>query len=257
MRLITLTSVAVAVIATTGCTESSSPAELSGRTFVSQQVDGDQIPGGGPLTVGFDGKQISTFAGCNHGSGTADLSEGRIATQLAMTMMACAPPAGDSDAWVSRFFAAQPAWSLDGDTLTLQTDAATVTLRDKKVVDPDRPLTGTTWRVTSLISAQAVTTSVALEQAKPTLTIAPDGAVSGFTGCNQITGHATVSGAPAVVEFGPLGTTKKACPPEVTEVEHAVLRVLTGSVQTAIDSDELHLTGADGYGLILRAEAGR
>lgn len=197
---------------------------------------------------------VSTFAGCNHGSGTADLSDGRITTQLAMTMMACPPPVGDSDAWVSKFFEARPTWTHSGDDLTLQTDAAKVTLRDKKVVDPDRSLTGTTWRVVSLVSAQAVSTSVALEQSKPTLTIAADGAVSGSTGCNQITGHATVSGSPAVIEFGPLGVTRKACPPDVDEVEQAVLRVLKGTVQTAIDADELRLTGADGNGLILRAQ---
>ncbi|MGV0815668.1 META domain-containing protein [Mycolicibacterium boenickei] len=256
MRLISLAPVAVAVLAFVGCSDDAAAdeADLNGRTFVSVQVEGDQIPGGGPLTVGFDSNQISTYAGCNRGSGTADLSEGRVSTQLAMTMMACPPPVGDSDAWVSKFFDAKPTWSLSGDDLTLRTDAATVTLKDKKVVNPDRPLTGTTWQVTSLVSAQAVSTSVALEQSKPTLTIADDGAVSGSTGCNRFTGHATVSGSPAVIEFGPLATTRMACPPEVDEVEQAVLRVLQGTVQTAIDADELKLSGADGNGLVLRAQ---
>ncbi len=247
---------AVAVLTFVGCSDDAAAdeADLTGRTFVSQQVEGDQIPGGGPLTVGFDRNQISTFAGCNHGSGTADLSEGRITTQLAMTLMACPSPVGDSDAWVSKFFADKPTWSLSGDTLTLRTDAATVTLRDKKVADPDRPLTGTTWRVTSLVSAQAVSTSVALEQSRPTLTIADGGAVSGSTGCNQFTGRATISGSPAVIDFGPLATTRKACPPDVNEVEQAVLRVLSGTVQTAIDADELKLSGVDGNGLVLHAQ---
>ncbi|MEV0669733.1 META domain-containing protein [Mycobacterium sp. NPDC050441] len=254
MRLISLTPFAIAVLAFVGCSDNAAAddADLNGRTFVSVQVEGDQIPGGGPLTVGFDGSRISTFAGCNHGSGTANLSEGRITTQLAMTMMACPPPVGDADAWVSKFFEAKPTWSLSGDDLTLRTDAATVTLRDKKVADPDRPLTGTTWQVTSLVSAQAVSTSVALEQSKPTLTIADDGAVSGSTGCNRITGHATVSGSS--VEFGPLATTRMACPPEVNEIEQAVLRVLKGTVQTTIDADRLKLSGADGNGLVLRAQ---
>lgn len=257
MRLIPLAPFAVAALAFVGCADNAAAdaEDLNGRTFISEQVEGDQIPGGGPLTIGFDGKQISTFAGCNHGSGSADLSDGRIAAnQLAMTMMACPPPVGDADAWVSKFFDAKPTWSLSGDTLTLRTDAATVTLRDKKVVDPDRPLTGTTWQVTSLVSGQAVSTSVALEQSKPTLTIGDDGAVSGSTGCNRINGHATVSGSPAVIDFGPLATTKMVCPPEVTEVEQAVLRVLKGAVQTAIDGDELTLSGTDGNGLVLRAQ---
>ncbi|MGV0677729.1 META domain-containing protein [Mycolicibacterium fortuitum] len=256
MRLIPLAPFAVAVLAFVGCSDDAAAddADLTGRTFISVQVEGDQIPGGGPLTVGFDGNRISTYAGCNHGSGTADLSGGRISTQLAMTMMACPPPVGDSDAWVSKFFDAKPTWSLSGDDLTLHTDTTTVTLRDKKVADPDHPLTGTTWQVTSLVSAQAVTTSVALEQAKPTLTIGDDGAVSGSTGCNRITGRATVSGSPAVIEFGPLATTRMACAPDVAEVEQAVLRVLKGTVQTSVDADQLTLSGTDGNGLVLRAQ---
>nr|MDT0523253.1 META domain-containing protein [Streptomyces sp. DSM 41633] len=87
---------------------------------------------------------------------------------------------------------------------------------------------------------------------KPTLTIADDGAVSGSTGCNRITGHATVS--ESSIEFGPLATTRMACPPEVTEVEQAVLRVLKGTVQTTLDADQLKLSGADGNGLVLRAQ---
>lgn len=253
MRLV---PVALAVLAITACANSVNADDqtLNGRTFVSVEVEGEQIPGGSPLTVQFDGGQISTFAGCNHGSGTADLSDGRIATQLASTMMACPRPVGDADQWMSRFFDAKPAWSLDGDTLVLTTDIATVTLQDKKLVHPDRPLRGTTWQVTSLVSPESVSTSTALEDSKPTLTIAEDGNVTGFTGCNQFNGHAEVSGTPAIIEFGALATTRKGCPQDTDQVERAVLRVLTGKVQTEIASDELRLTGADGYGLVLRAQ---
>lgn len=69
MRLV---PVALAVLALTACanTVNADDQTLDGRTFVSVEVEGEQIPGGGPLTVQFDGGQISTFAGCNHGSGT-------------------------------------------------------------------------------------------------------------------------------------------------------------------------------------------
>ncbi|KWX22203.1 heat shock protein HslJ [Mycolicibacterium wolinskyi] len=253
MRLL---AIALAALALAGCSDTGNADDQNpnGRTFVSVEVEGNQIPGGGPLTVVFDSGQISTFAGCNHGSGPVDLSNGKVVTELASTMMACPPPLGDADAWMSQFFEAQPSWSLSGDTLTLKTDTATVTLRDKKVVHPDRSLTDTTWQVTSLVSGQSVSTSQALEQAKPTVKIAADGAVTGSTGCNQITGHAVVSGTPAIIEFGPLATTRMACPNGLGEVEQAVMRVLNGKVQTAIDSDELTLTGADGYGLVLRAQ---
>lgn len=244
-----------AALALAGCSNTVSadnPTTPDGRTFVSVSVDGEQIPGGGPLTVGFDGDQISTFAGCNHGSGAANLADGRIVTQLASTMMACPPPLGDADAWVSEFFAAGPSWSLTGDTLTLKTAATSVTMQDKKVVDPDRPLAGTAWQVQSLVSPDAVSTSAALEQSKPTLTIATDGTTTGSTGCNRFNGQAQITGT--TIEFGPLATTKMACVGDVGEVEQAVLRVLDGKVQSAIDADQLRLTRDDGYGLILRAQ---
>ena len=47
-----------------------------------------------------------------------------------------------ADAWLTGLFDADPQWSVDGDVLTLTGDAVTVSLTDKKVVDPDRPLTG-------------------------------------------------------------------------------------------------------------------
>lgn len=224
-----------------------------GRTFISVQVVGDQIPGGGPLILSFIDGQVSAFAGCNHGSGEADLTGGTLrTTRLAVTMRACPPPLNDADAWMARFMEAEPAWSLTADTLTLSTDAATVTLRDKAVVDPDRPLVGTTWRVDTLISDQAAMTSVALEQARPTVTIHADGTVTGWTGCNTFYGRAEV--AEPTVTFSPLNIGGPACAGETGDIERSMLRVLDGPVEAGIDADRLTLTGAEGHGLVLRAE---
>jgi heat shock protein HslJ len=253
MRLV---PVVVAMLAAAGCAGSGGADEPipEGRTFVSVTVDGEQIPGGGPLVVGFADGRITAYAGCNQGSGGVDLSGGRIVTRLATTMMACPPPVGAADAWMTHLFDAHPVWTLTGDTLTLTTDTAVVTLRDKKVVNPDRELTGTSWLVQSLVSSQAVMTSVALEQARPTLTIATNGAVTGWSGCNEFHGGADLSGAPNAIDFGPLTSTTNACPGEAGEIEQAVLRVLNGLVRTTIDADELRLNRDDGYGLILRAQ---
>ncbi|MDX1874929.1 META domain-containing protein [Mycolicibacterium sp. 120266] len=252
MRLVPLVltvSAAVGCSATAVADDEPTPV---GRTFVSVAVTGEQIPGDGPLTVTFADGQLRTFAGCNHGSGPVDLSGGRVVTQLATTMMACPPPIGDADAWVDRLFRAQPSWALSGDTLTLSGPTATVTLRDKKVVDPDRPLIGTSWRVDTLLTAQAATTSMALEQAKPGLTLRPDHTVTGWTGCNTFYGRVDVTGDTAT--FGPLNLSGPACTGEVGDIERSILRALTGSVTASIDADRLTLTGAEGTGLVLRAE---
>ncbi|QIV85042.1 META domain-containing protein [Mycolicibacterium frederiksbergense] len=254
MRLIVLL---LAALVTAGCASTVAAEETSpeGRTFVSVSVAGEQIPGGGPLTLSFADGQLSAYAGCNRGSGPVDLADGHLSTRLATTMMGCPPPYGDADAWMGRLLEARPAWSLSADTLTLTTDAATVTLRDKAVVDPDRPLVGTTWRVESLVSADAVMTSATLEQVTPTLTIGPDQAVTGWTGCHTFYARAEVTGSAAeTVTFGPINVGGPVCPGEIGDIEQSILRVLDGSVQAVVDADQLRLTGADGNGLLLRAE---
>ncbi len=229
-------------------------ADLLGRTFVSTTVDGTPIPGGGPLTVEFVAPdRISGSAGCNRAVGTADFANGTITTgPMATTMMACPGDRGASDAWLTSFFEDGPAWNLDGDTLRLSTAAATVTMLDKKVAQPDRPLTGTTWVVDSTISADAITSSRAIEDSTPSIQIADDGTVTGSTGCNSFTGTAQIAGD--TVTFGPLATTMRMCEPDVAEVETAVLAALDGAATVTIDSDRMRLMNANGNGLGLHAQ---
>ncbi len=158
-----------------------------------------------------------------------------------------------SDAWTTTLLTSAPTWSLDGDTLTLTSDDATVTLQDKKIVTPDRPLQGTTWTVTSLISPDAISTSLALETSAPELTIAADGSVSGTTGCNRMTGSAQVSDT--TVTFTPMATTRMACPEENMDIERQILAVLDGEVSYTVDADTLTLRKPDNTGLILTAQA--
>ncbi|MFD4183312.1 META domain-containing protein [Rhodococcus sp. NPDC058514] len=259
MRLRRVAGLALLAAATlTACTAESASTpggeDLQGRTFISTEVEGTPIPGGGPLTVEFiSPDRISMTAGCNRGNSTADLSDGKVATgPIATTMRACVGDTAGADQWMTALFEAGPAWDLDGDTLTLTTGDSSVTLVDKKVASPDRPITGTTWVVDQLISPSAITTSVALETAAPNLLIADDGSVTGSPGCNRMTGTAQVAGDK--VTFGPLATTLMACEPDVEEVERAVLNVLNGETTFTVDADHARVMRADGNGLGLRAQ---
>jgi heat shock protein HslJ len=252
MRLIPLALTGFVILGSTGTAAAEDPTP-EGRTFVSVAVEGEPIPGDGPLTLSFADGQLSASAGCNHGSAAAHLADGHLmTTQLATTMIGCPPPRGDADGWMARFLAAGPAWTLTADDLTLTTDTTTVTLRDKKVLDPDRPLIGTSWRVQSLVTTDAVMTSVALEESKPGLAIRDDQTVTGWTGCNTFYGRADV--VDGIVTFGPINTSGAVCEGEVGEIEQSIRRVLDGPVQASIDADRLTLAGANGNGLVLRAE---
>lgn len=252
MRLAPLVLTGLAVVGCAGTAGAEEPTP-AGRTFVSVGVVGEPIPGGGPLTLEFVDGRVSAFAGCNRGSATADLSGGHLSIgELATTMMACPPPFDGADAWMTRLLQARPAWTLTGADLTLSTAAGTVTLRDKQVLDPDRPIIDTSWRVDTLISGAAATTSVALEQARPGMTLRADQSVVGWTGCNTFYGRAEVVGE--TVTFSAVNPGGPPCPGEVGEIERAVLHTLRGAVTASVDADRLTLTGAEGQGLVLRAE---
>lgn len=247
------------IAAVSGCSASSdSPkdkSDPSGRVFISTSVDGTQIPGGGPLTLDFSqAGRVSASAGCNTANGSVEFTDGKLTIgTMASTMMGCPPGVAESDAWTTTLLSSAPTWSVDGDTLTLTSDDATVTLQDKKIVTPDRVLQGTTWTVTSLISPDAISTSLALETSAPELTIAADGSVSGTTGCNRMTGSAQVSDT--TVTFTPMATTRMACPEENMDIERQILAVLDGEVSYTVDADTLTLRKPDNTGLILTAQA--
>lgn len=253
MRLVRLPLVALALAGCAGPAAADDESTPGDRTFVSVGVVGEQIPGGGPLTLEFADGRVSAFAGCNRGSGSADFTGGHLTVgELATTMMGCAPPFDEADGWMTQFLDARPTWSLDGDDLTLSSADSAVTLRDKEAVDPDRPLVGTTWRVQTLVSGQSAMTSVALERARPTLTINADQSVTGWTGCNTFYGRADVA-APTVT-FATVQVAGPGCPGEPGDIERAIVGVLDGPVRAEVDADQLTLSGAKGDGLVLRAE---
>lgn len=236
-------------------TEHHPAATPMGHTFVSIGVEGQQIPGGGPMTLTFAEGKVTASSGCNTATGTVDLAEGILhVDSLASTLMACPDERSQADSWQENVLTSLPKWRLDDATLTLTGKNTTVTLLDKKVAQPDDPLVGTTWIVSALMTPDAQIRSQTLDEVKPTLTIAPDGAVSGSAGCNRITGHAT----PSPAANGPdvtfrLGTTKMMCAPEIMEVEQAILKALDGKTTATIDADILTLRNTNGFGLTLRA----
>lgn len=238
----------------TGASQNESATPMD-RTFVSTEVQGPEIPGGGQLKLSFRDGRISGSAGCNTHSGPVVLDEHKIAvSDLAGTLMACPDERQRADEWLVGLLRSTPSWSLENDTLTVQNDDLTVTMVDQRIANPARPLRGTTWTVDALRTPDAHIRSRAIDESQPTLTIADDGAVTGSTGCNRMTGQATMNETPEGTEVAfQVATTKMMCPPEVMEVEQSVLRTLDGTINAEIESDTLTLSNPNGYGLELRA----
>ncbi|MRH87448.1 META domain-containing protein [Nocardia sp. SYP-A9097] len=249
---------AVTVGAVAGCTNSQQASDQPtatpmGRSFVSSEVKGTAIPGGGPLTMQFRDGRVTASAGCNTATGPVTLDGGILKVgEMATTLMGCPGETAGADDWALGLLRSSPAWKLTGPDLTLTGNGSTVTMLDRKVAHPDKPLTGTPWIVDSLVRNNAVERSQILDEVRPTLTIAPDGSISGSAGCNTMTGRAEISGSDITFH---IATTRMMCDPQVMDVERAVLQALDGKATATIDSNNLSLQNTgNGTGLRLHAE---
>jgi len=108
-------------------------------------------------------------------------------------------------------------------------------------------LAGTSWNLTAYAdeSGSLVPASTAPDQG--TLTFAADGTFSGSTGCNRVVGTYKQQAAALIMTPGPV--TKKACAPELTSQEDAVLAAFP-KVATFTANETLELLSADGIALM-------
>lgn len=220
---------------------------LEGRTFISTGVEGRALVAGSTVRVAFGNGTVQASAGCNSMSGAYRIDGGRlVAGQLATTEMACDPALMEQDRWLADLLNGATV-GLDGDTLTLTKGTTRLTLLDREVADPDRPLIGTRWVVDGLVSGGAVASVPAGVVAA--LTFADD-RVDVEAGCN--TGGGSVRVSETTIEVGPIALTKMACEPARMAVEQAVVTVLSGTIRYAIEAAMLTLD-AGGVGLTLRA----
>lgn len=231
----------------------------AGRTFLSTSVTENDEPkplvDGTRIRVSFgaDGR-VSANAGCNYLSGSGRLESGRLLIDgLAMTEMACPGGLMEQEAWVAEFLTSRPALRLDGDELMLTGEAITVTLLDREVADPDRPLAGTRWSVHTVVTGE--TASSTLHPVPAVLTI--DAATSTFeatTGCvgGRLQGSATIAGDQITFAV----TAEEGCFGAANPVSDAVRATLTGLVTYEIEADQLRLRRANGDELGLGALTG-
>lgn len=252
--LILATVLAFAVTACAGGAASSPPgsaapaAGLDGRTFLSRAVSGRALVAGSTIRLSFKAGSISASAGCNSMSGTYSVDGNVLRVgMMATTEMACQEPLMAQDRWLADLLDGATI-ALDGNTLTLAKGGVTVTLVDRVVADPDRPLLGTRWIVDGLISGEAVSSVPVGVIAALTFDA---GQVAVETGCNSGGGSVTITDR--TIAFGSITLTKKGCPRPGTAVELAVTAVLQGQVGYTIEAGRLTLTAGE-RGLLLRAQ---
>lgn len=83
-----------------------------------------------------------------------------------------------------------------------------------------------------------------IDNAQTTLTIAPDGAVSGSGGCNRYFSKASIAGTS--ISFAEIGSTYMQCPPALMNQERKFLATLGQARSYKIDTGKLVLLDEDG-----------
>ena len=113
---------------------------------------------------------------------------------------------------------------------------------------PDKPLVGTAWTLSGIVSGDTAVSPVAGTSVTMTFT---ETAVSGKA-CNTFRGPVTVKDA--TIEVGPLASTKMACTNEAEgKQETSVLAILDAATGYSIEGDTLTLTAPDSKGLTFTA----
>lgn len=233
------------------------PGSLVGRTFLSESVteDGEPRPPveGTRIEIAFSaGGRLRATAGCNVLSGAVVVRPDRLVVgELSSTRMACASERHEQDRWLAGVLAADPDHVLRGTRLLLTSGGSEIRLVDRAASHPDHPLAGTDWRLESLLDGDTVAPLPPGTGA--TLVFADDSLALEVVDCNRGTGDVAVSGA--TIEVGPLAMSARACPPDPSAVEHAVVTVLHGAIGYVIAGDTLTLRHPSGRGLVLRAPA--
>jgi heat shock protein HslJ len=224
------------------------PSAIDGRTFLSTGVtqDGEDRPlvDGTRVRLAFADGQVSASAGCNTIGGTYRIENGHLLFEGGgMTEMGCDPDRHAQDDWLSEFLGSDPEIVLDGDELTLSSGGVVMTLLDREVAEPDLPLIGTTWTVTSIITGEAVSTVP--DGATATFEFAADGTVSVHTGCNTGSGRYELSGT--TLRFIDVAVTEMACDGAAGQLESFVLPVLgADEIEIAIDAGSLTMMAGNG-----------
>jgi heat shock protein HslJ len=229
---------AVATTASGETTTSAGPADaaaLAGRTFLSTQVDGEDLVAGTQITLTFDESAVGANGGCNTMSGGYEVKDDRLEVrQLAQTQMLCEDQYMAQDTWLADLLTGSPKIELSGSVLTLSRDGTTVVFADRVSLSPQNRFDDTSWLIESLETNG--TTTQAPDGAEMSFA---DGSVSVVTGCNNASGSADVHDE--TITFGPMVTTLRVCEADLQKWQDDLLGFLQDTVVFETDGDNVVL----------------
>ena len=217
--------------------------DLSGRTFVSESLEGRELVPGTQIRLSFDNGELSAYAGCNSMSGDYSFDGyALIVNSMSTTEIGCEAALHDQDEWLSGFLKSRPTTMLEEPRLTMSTERETLTLLDRELASPDRPLVGTHWVGSGI--GDGVGVSFGSASTLVTIDFGADGNVAAFTGCES--GSGGFASGETTIGFTDLTFDGALCPdPSLEQQSEQVLFILDGSeVSYRIEEAELRIERA-------------
>lgn len=130
--------------------------QLAGRAFLLDSSEGFTPVANTNVRLDLEQAEFRFSAGCNSYSGAYSVCGVALCVNnLGSTEIGCPAELQAQDQWLAEFMTARPELSLEGDRLTLTGHDAALAFLDRKVADPDRPLTGRIWTIDTLIQGDA------------------------------------------------------------------------------------------------------
>jgi heat shock protein HslJ len=243
VRLVIAPVAALVVLgAATACGEDeaspSDPSALEGTWVLASGVDVEGWEDVAPSATFAEG-MVSGSTGCNRfrgafrvGGDTLELGE------IAMTAMACPPPADAVEREYAGVLESVRAWGVEDDELVLLDGDGTELLRFRAATPVG------SWQATAFLQDDAVASLIAGTEI--TASFAKDGSLSGSAGCNTYgTTYTTRKGR---IEIDPPASTKKACaqPDGIMEQANAFLTALPTASRFEVAGPSLELVTAEG-----------
>ena len=206
-------------------------ATLRERQFLSESVVGQRLVAGTQIRLTFGPTELSVNAGCNHLFGSYRIEDNVLRmTGLGSAEMGCDAELHRQDEWIERLLMASPAITLAEPRVTLSAGSTRLTLVDRRVASPDRPLVGTRW-IGNGSGGESTGLSFGPGSDAVTLSFGGDGSVAVFTACQHGTGQFSADGKQLV--FTQLAYDGQACAdPNLETTSKDVLFVLDGSPVT-------------------------
>ncbi|WP_246125952.1 META domain-containing protein [Bizionia myxarmorum] len=186
--------------------------------------------------------RVSGFSGCNTFMGTYKLEDGnRISfSELGSTRMAC-PDSKIDEAAILSVFETADNFRITNNTLELNKAKMTPLAIFKKSEMHDNPITEKYWKL-KILGGKEVKMADNQEREIYFMLKTNESQVTGFAGCNQITGAYTLEDGNRI-RFSNMGITLKACPDVVVD-ESQFLKVFELADNYTITDDVLSLNVA-------------